>query len=159
MPSITIDDEVFAALQARGRAFVDTPNSVLRKELGLDAGSAVDKLVATTSTPSRPGLRANRGEGISQADYEVPLLRAIAHLGGEAPRAQVLQLLGESMADKFAPIDLEPLASGSIRWQKTASWAVKSMKDRGLLKDTGDSGWGTWAITTEGRIYYEVHGK
>lgn len=35
MPTITIDDEVFAFLKGRAEPFVDTPNAVLRRELGL----------------------------------------------------------------------------------------------------------------------------
>jgi hypothetical protein len=36
MPTIRIDDEVYAWLQQQGRPFVDTPNSVLRRVAGLD---------------------------------------------------------------------------------------------------------------------------
>lgn len=35
-PTIRIDMEVFEALQKRAKPFVDTPNSVLRRELGLE---------------------------------------------------------------------------------------------------------------------------
>ena len=34
-PTIRIDDEVYALLQERGEAFVDTPNTVIRRILGL----------------------------------------------------------------------------------------------------------------------------
>ena len=33
MPTIEVDDDVFAYLESRGRGFGDTPNSVLRREL------------------------------------------------------------------------------------------------------------------------------
>ncbi|MFI7491510.1 hypothetical protein ACIBXA_24335 [Micromonospora echinaurantiaca] len=35
MPTIRIDDEVYELLQRKAKPFVDTPNSVLRRELGL----------------------------------------------------------------------------------------------------------------------------
>jgi hypothetical protein len=35
-PTIRVDDEVYAVLQSKAQAFVDTPNTVLRRELGLD---------------------------------------------------------------------------------------------------------------------------
>ncbi|SBT51674.1 restriction system modified-DNA reader domain-containing protein [Micromonospora narathiwatensis] len=35
MPTIRIDDEVYELLQRKAQPFVDTPNSVLRRELGL----------------------------------------------------------------------------------------------------------------------------
>ncbi|MYW05313.1 DUF4357 domain-containing protein [Streptomyces sp. SID3343] len=37
--TIRVDDEVYAALQRRAEPFVDTPNSTLRKLLGLTPGS------------------------------------------------------------------------------------------------------------------------
>jgi negative regulator of replication initiation len=36
MPTIRIDDEVYAWLQSQARPFEDTPNSVLRRIAGLD---------------------------------------------------------------------------------------------------------------------------
>lgn len=38
-PTIRVDDEVYALLQERGEAFVDTPNTVLRRILGLSESS------------------------------------------------------------------------------------------------------------------------
>ena len=41
-PTIRIDDEVFEKLKSMGEAFVDTPNSVLRRALNLEEkGSTV----------------------------------------------------------------------------------------------------------------------
>lgn len=40
--TIRVDDEVFAKLQSLAEPFVDTPNSTLRKLLGLDASAAED---------------------------------------------------------------------------------------------------------------------
>lgn len=34
-PTIRVDDEVYAALQAEAKPFIDTPNSVLRRKFGL----------------------------------------------------------------------------------------------------------------------------
>ena len=39
-PTIRIDEQVFNALQSRAQPFVDTPNDVLRRLLGLDGSSA-----------------------------------------------------------------------------------------------------------------------
>jgi hypothetical protein len=36
MPTIRVDDEVYERLQRQAKPFVDTPNSVLRKLLGLE---------------------------------------------------------------------------------------------------------------------------
>jgi hypothetical protein len=41
MPTIRVDDDVYEWLQQRAKPFVDTPNSVLRRELGIEAATAV----------------------------------------------------------------------------------------------------------------------
>ena len=45
-PSIRVDDEVYDALQSRARAFIDTPNAVIRELLGITRG--VDARAAAT---------------------------------------------------------------------------------------------------------------
>jgi hypothetical protein len=42
MPSIQIDDEVFEVLQRNAKPFLDSPNTVLRRLLGLGAQTATD---------------------------------------------------------------------------------------------------------------------
>jgi hypothetical protein len=49
-PTIRIDDEVFALLQAEAKPFVDTPNTVLRRKFGLDPRQAG----TTANSPSEP---------------------------------------------------------------------------------------------------------
>lgn len=49
-PTIRVDDEVFAVLQAEATPFVDTPNTVLRRRLGLSedgAGSTANRVADT----------------------------------------------------------------------------------------------------------------
>lgn len=75
--TIEIDDEVFDALKHRAEPLVDTPNSVLRRVLGLhgshDAGV---KRVPTHTGPHRPKLnqRALLDLGVShfEVDASVP---------------------------------------------------------------------------------------
>src|SRR5437868_3521042 len=122
MPSISIDDEVFAALQARAKAFIDTPNSVLRREFNLDDEAAE---TAFQSARSLTG-RATRGSAIPQTDYDLPVLTAVANLGGRASSDAVLRELEAVMAHRLGQIDRGHLSSGAVRWQKTASWAVKN---------------------------------
>ncbi|MFI6581753.1 hypothetical protein [Embleya sp. NPDC050493] len=55
--TIRVDEEVFAAIQAEAVAFVDTPNSTLRRILGLDEGrepTASDDAPETTPTQTAP---------------------------------------------------------------------------------------------------------
>lgn len=50
-PTIRVDDDVFALLQREARAFVDTPNSVLRKLLGLE-----EVVAGSTASPPPPAV-------------------------------------------------------------------------------------------------------
>lgn len=60
MPEIEIDDEVFALLQRQAEPFVDTPNDVLRRLVGLD----VDAPNGNTPNKPRPVKRyRNRKRG------------------------------------------------------------------------------------------------
>jgi hypothetical protein len=43
MPTIRVSDEVFHELQRRAKPLVDSPDSVLRKVLGLAGGKAADR--------------------------------------------------------------------------------------------------------------------
>ena len=81
--SIRVDDDVFGALKQRAEAFVDTPNSVLRSVLGLDSDSNGSGVRA--DRPKPPGDSPTR-QALAQPAYEVPLLKAIADLGGKARR-------------------------------------------------------------------------
>lgn len=54
-PTIRIDEEVYAWLQKQGRAFEDTPNSVLRRVAGLD--KEVDETKARITNTSVAGRR------------------------------------------------------------------------------------------------------
>ncbi len=53
-PTIRVDDEVYALLQERAEAFVDTPNTVLRRILDLEP--------STATTAHRPPRGPRRGE-------------------------------------------------------------------------------------------------
>lgn len=78
MPTIRVSDEVFAALKRRAEPLVDTPDSVLRRELGLDVGEQVvekGKLLPLLSA------------GLLKANDEIVWRRVQR---GEAHRATVL---------------------------------------------------------------------
>lgn len=81
MQTIEIDTDVFAFLQKNARPFVDTPNSTLRRLLGLDDAKA------QAPKTSRPG---------SDADLEALLAESltIAAARSKAPKAD-LQLLAQ----------------------------------------------------------------
>ncbi|MDR7549480.1 MAG: winged helix-turn-helix domain-containing protein [Armatimonadota bacterium] len=58
MPNIRIDREVYTFLKGHAEPFVDTPNSVLRRLLGLDAPNTTKQ----DNKPGGPETRLNVGE-------------------------------------------------------------------------------------------------
>ncbi len=64
MPTIRIDQDVWTYLQSKGKAFEDTPNDVLRRELGLGPGvitrQSGDSTPQTRVRTATPLLSSNR---------------------------------------------------------------------------------------------------
>ena len=166
---IEIDDEVWEVLKARAEPLVDTPNSVLRRIFDLPAARNGSLRAAQPSAaqdhegPSRPskptrrgkrkrasaGPRAQSGTILPHEDYEVPILRILDEHGGRAPTSEVLELLGERLADQLLPADYETLASGDIRWRNRAQFVRLRLVQRGDLRK--ESPRGLWEITDQGR--------
>ncbi|WP_435586351.1 hypothetical protein [Micromonospora aurantiaca (nom. illeg.)] len=58
VPTIRVDDEVYELLQRRAKPFVDTPNSVLRRELGLRPSEGAKVAAAGSSGELAPLVAA-----------------------------------------------------------------------------------------------------
>ncbi|MGC0375785.1 hypothetical protein [Streptomyces sp. SAI-229] len=56
-PTIRVDDEVYEELQKRATPFVDTPNSTLRRVLGLPGKEAQPGSTAVAPSSPEPALR------------------------------------------------------------------------------------------------------
>ncbi len=76
MPTIQIDDEIFALLQKNAKPFVDSPNSALRRMLGLRVNGAAAK---PTKTPD--------------VELEQLLKEAMAERRTKAPKANLKALI------------------------------------------------------------------
>lgn len=82
------------------------------------------------------------------AEYEVPILAALAERGGNAPRREILAAVGEVMADRHGAADLEELPSGGPRWQPRLNKARARLVERGWLEATT---WReNWELTERG---------
>ena len=176
-PTVRVDDEVYEQLKANAEPFVDTPNTVLRRLLGLspsgnhEEGNSTEHRDASppplTSvsrvTPARSGKAKSTRPGRKIADrkrvppgtllaeehYEVPLLASLVELGGSAPSREVIDLVGKKLADRLTEVDKGTLNSGGIRWQSRVQFVRLRMIEQGLmLKETGR---GVWAISDAGR--------
>lgn len=179
VPTLRVDDDVYEELKSHAEPFVDTPNSVLRRLLGLD--SAPSEIAGPTNmdevdnerppeppavVPQQPRGRTARRRGgkgsakrtrapagalLPEDDYEVPLLRALDELGGSAPSRQVIDRVGELLKDSLTDLDRDTLPSGGIRWQSRVQFVRLRLIQQGLmLKETGR---GIWAVSDAGRSF------
>jgi len=145
---IEIDDEVMAKVQAQAKPFVDSPNDALRGLLGL--GPASEGRCAplpTTEPPARPA-RAQTGELLPMAEYELPVLRAVSQAGGSAWRAEVRDAVEAALTDQLTVLDRAPLQNGQIRWENRLGFARLRLIERGHLRS--GSRRGLWELTDAG---------
>lgn len=174
-PTIRVDDEVYERLKDKAEPFVDTPNTVLRRVLGLpnhngdrsgvgleetttpekDARSSKKSSTVSSRTPrprrakKRGRKRAARGTLVPQADYELPILQVLDEKGGRAPSREAIDAIEPILGDKLEDADRSKTASGEIRWRNRAQFVRLSLIKKGELAK--DSPRGVWEITDKGR--------
>lgn len=146
MPTIRIDDEVYAWLQAQARPFEDTPNTVLRRIASLDKSSTLKPAIPKEVPKSNLADRMKT----PQRDFREPILSILKKYNGKADRMTVLNELEERMNDKLTDFDRSDISSGTIRWQKSAEWEVRVMREQGILKQVHEEPRGVWALTDKG---------
>jgi restriction system protein len=84
----------------------------------------------------------------SQTETEVPLLRAIAQLGGQAKPKSVYPVV-TGYFPQITPDDLaETVSDGHSKWHNRIQWTRQKLVDSG---DIESGGWGMWRITAQGR--------
>lgn len=157
-----VDEDVFAALQARAEPLVDDINSVLRRLLGLEqppgpthtpgraSNSSEQARRPRSKTPAQAKTkRATRGATLPDTEYELPVLQALTRIGGRAPAAEVIESVGQSLAPHLRDADLDQLASGEIRWRNRVQFARLRLVRSGDMANNSPRG--TWEITSKGR--------
>lgn len=150
MPTIQIDDEVWAKLQAAAEPLVDTPNTVLRRKLGLDGERPLPDVTGGLALAARR-QRADRapiGSLLPESAYELPIMRALAERGGSAPAREIVSAVGEMVAPRLTALDLEPLPNGGHRWESRVQFARLRMKQRSLIKSGSPRG--LWELSEAG---------
>jgi hypothetical protein len=138
MKTIRIDDEVWAALQKRARAFEDTPNSVLRRVLGIDR----------LNSKRRATHRLPRGVRTAQSEFRTPLLHVLYKAGGSAKMSETVNHVGTLIQERLNDIDRQTMRSGEIRWRNAVQWERNEMVKEGLLKNHSPRG--IWELTAKG---------
>lgn len=162
-PSVDIDEQVWEELKAQAEPFVDTPNAVLRRLLGL---APSDGTAAQGNGPwrgarrrdggpsggspgrRRRGSRAPVGSLLPESEYELPILRILAERGGSAPARDVVNAVGELVADRLTELDREELPNGGQRWQSRIQFTRLRLKERGLIKSGSPRG--LWELAEPG---------
>jgi hypothetical protein len=167
-PTVRIDSEVLDKLKEHAEPFVDTPNTVLRRILGLAAekknGEIDDGVPAAQSSrrqrPSRRGTssrarrsqsrpsRAMPGTTVPDFEYEIPILEILRENGGRAPTREVVDALGERLDGRLTVADRESLASGDVRWRNRAQFVRLHLIERGDM--VKGSPRGIWEISEQG---------
>jgi hypothetical protein len=140
-PTIRVDDEVFKALQARAEAFVDSPNDVLRRLLGLDSEGA-----RRVGERRRTRPRLAPGSATPKEEFRMPILKVLVGLGGKGAPSDVVKGVGDMLRDRLTELDRAPLSSGAIRWEKRANWERYAMACEGLVAGPR----GMWELTDRG---------
>ena len=144
-PIIRVDEEIYTWLQKQARPFEDTPNSVLRRVAGLTSEPEIDQ----TQLKSRhPRIR---GQQTRQSKFRPEILKILAYNGGELLRRSALKKIGNKMSERLTSYDKGNIKSGAIRWQKSAEWEVRVMREEGLLKPAKATTRGVWSLTDYGR--------
>ena len=158
MQTIEIDDDVMTALKAEAEPFADTPNSVLRKILGLHNAppatlgpGKASPLAATVGSSDRSPGRARAGTILPEEEYMLPLLEVLQQQGGRAPAREVIEEVGQRVADRLTTLDKEIVHSGGVRWRNRVQFARLRLIDRGFLKNNSPKG--LWEITKHGENY------
>ncbi len=158
MQTIEIDDDVMTALKEEAEPFADTPNSVLRRILGLHSARRATLVppeaisVAEAERSSKRSLgRALPGTILPEEEYMLPLLEVLQQHGGRAPAREVIEEVGQRVADRLTTVDKEIVQSGGVRWRNRVQFARLRLIDRGFLKRNSPKG--LWEITKEGENY------
>jgi len=148
MEQIEVDNDVLNLLREHAEPFTDSPNSVLRRLLGIDSerkGPAKGKLV------KKGAGRASPGSILPEAEYEIPILQELVARGGRAHATEITDAVGERLADRLTDLDRERLDSGEVRWRNRVQFTRLTLKQLGLIAP--DSPRGIWEITDAGRTY------
>jgi hypothetical protein len=147
MPEIKIQDETFEELARRAKPFVDTPDSVIRRLLGLDGDGATVPLPAGPKAGG--GTRAAPGSILPEREYELPILEELLARKGSGHAIEVTDAVGERLKDRLTELDKQRHKSGDLRWRNRVQFTRLRLKERGLLRANSDRG--VWELTDAGR--------
>lgn len=153
--TIEIDGEVLDLLKSEAEAFVDTPNSVLRRLLGLDSDAEAQE-IRQSSTKAKEPRRSRRrrrkrvpaGSLLPLLEYAMPILQVLQKHEGRAAKRDVVNEVGQMLDGRLTDLDRENIDSGGERWRNRTQFARLRLVHGGYMKE--DSPRGVWEISDEG---------
>ena len=153
METIEIDDQVYGVIKAAAEPFVDSPNSVLRRLLGVDGSGAPVEAPPPPAIPppTKVGRRASPGSILPEREYELPILEELIARGGTGHATEITDAVGRRLADRLTDLDEAQLDSGDIRWRNRVQFTRLTLKTRELI--ASDTPRGVWGITDKGREF------
>src|SRR5688500_10354460 len=113
VPTIRVDVEVYDRLKHEAEPFVDTPNSVLRRLLELDASQEHKR----KSDDEVHTDRMRPGELLDRKVYDARILEVLDKMGGSGYAHDVVEAVGELVEDQLTPSDWLRNKSGVVRWR------------------------------------------
>jgi len=168
MPVVRISDKLFREIQKWAEPLVDDFESTLWKivQVANEASKAtvqelgqaqrenplIEQLEKALSPRrrTRPPERA-KGDLTPQKEFRIPILEALAELGGEARTQEVLRHLEQKLKSRLREGDYEPNRDGIPKWQKAVHFGRLIMTRDGLLAKNTPRG--VWRITNVGMEY------
>ncbi len=176
--SIEIDRDVWNLLKREAEPLVDTPNTVLRRLLGIGDQPKVDIAAevpvgakSTRGATGKPrvksspkgkrqrrrGPRAPIGSLLPESEYEHPILRVLGERGGSAPAREVIPLVGALVDDRLTRLDREDLPNGLKRWESRVQFTRLRMRKAGVIR--AESPRGIWELSEAGLAAYHKLGE
>jgi hypothetical protein len=154
MVSIEISDKTYRRLFEFAESFGDSPEIVINRLLDqMDP----DPSRSPAGRKSQKHSPAPRGSLLPERDYWVPILEILANGdAGGVPAGDVIDILGEEIADRLKPADKQRLGTGETRWKNRARFARLRMKEQELLDSSQR---GIWKITDKGRAFLNEREK
>ena len=172
-PTIRIDKDVFDELKKHAEPFVDTPNTVLRRLLGLgdtDTETYENGELDIDAEKRRPKRNASKGQRTQQrrqrakvtrlpraktgtilpeSEYEIPMLEIISEHGRRAAAREVLDELETRLSGRLTEVDRQELGSGNVRWRNRAQFVrLRLIEEGDMVKNSPR---GVWEISEQGR--------
>ena len=151
-----MDDDVYEGLQQLGKAFEDTPNSVIRRLLEGEGIFAAERGEPRENgaAPASQATKVRRPqERTPQTAFRLPILEALVEMRGRGRVADVLALVERKMKGRLTQWDHTRVKTGVVRWQVYARYERFNMAEEDLV--TGPHGY--WEITDKGRDYIKKH--